>query len=96
MNTSTMAPHDTEEEGHKLTPNPCGSVKSESRSPTKYWRGSLVKSCSIVKGPAVARSKILNMDLTSWDEARNMYYQYPTMMPYILTTDQHNPDTRYS
>ena len=46
----------------------CLSVKSEPVSPTKSLRGSPGKSYSRVKGPAIAKSKILNMDLTGWDE----------------------------
>ena len=71
IKTRTMGPNDKEESLRK-SPNVCLSVKSEPRSPTKSWRGSPVKSCSKVKGPAVARSKILNMDLTGWDEASNL------------------------
>ena len=64
-----MGPNDKEESLSKMNPhsNPSLSVKSEPLSPSKVCRGSPVKSKP--KGPAVSRSKILNMDLTGWDEA---------------------------
>ena len=67
-----MGPTGKEDSFHKMSPHACLSVKSEPRNPKKSWRGSPVKSCSKVKGLAVARSKILNMDLTGWDEASNL------------------------
>ena len=67
-----MGPNDKEESLSKMNPHshPALSVKSEPMSPSKAWRGSPVKSKS--KGPAVSRSKILNMDLTGWDEASSI------------------------
>ena len=70
--STTMGPTNKEDNIRKMSPNGCFSVKSEPRRPTKSWRGSPVKSCSKVKGPVVARSKILNMDLTGWDEASHL------------------------